>query len=239
MKKTIIMLFAGVAILSSCDSEKSGARVALNSNIDSVSYALGANFGTNVLRQIKSAGDTILNFDAMVNGFSEALRGQEVAIDDMEGTVIINEYMSKKDVERKEAEKAAFAENLSIGKAFLDENRTKEGVIETASGLQYKVITLGTGELPIDGDIVRINYEGTTLDGEIFDSSYERGEPIVYSINGFIAGWTEALKLMPVGSKYILYVPTEIAYNENPPPGSNIEPYSTLVFTVELLGIEK
>ncbi len=239
MKKTIIMLFAGVAILSSCNSQKSDARVALNSNIDSVSYALGANFGTNVLRQIKSAGDTLLNFDAMVNGFSEALRDQEVAITDIDGTVIINAYMSQKDAERKEAEKAAFSENLSIGQAFLAQNRTKEGIIETASGLQYKVITQGTGETPIDGDVVKINYEGTTIDGEIFESSYERGEPIVYSINGFIAGWTEALKLMPIGSKYILYIPTEIAYNENPPPGSNIEPYSTLIFTVELLGIEK
>jgi len=239
MKKTIIMLFAGAAILSSCNNEKSNARVALNSNIDSVSYALGANFGTNVLRQVKSAGDTLLNFDAMVNGFSEALRDQEVAIDDIQGTVIINDYMKRKDEERKEAEKTAYAENLNIGKAFLAQNKTKEGVVETASGLQYKVITQGTGELPIDGDVVKINYEGTTIDGEVFESSYERGEPIVYSINGFIAGWTEGLKLMPVGSKYILYIPTEIAYNENPPPGSNIEPYSTLVFTVELLGIEK
>jgi FKBP-type peptidyl-prolyl cis-trans isomerase len=239
MKKIIITLFSGIFLLSSCDNNKSNARVELNSNVDSVSYALGANFGSNVLRQIKSAGDTLLNYDAMVNGFAEALKGQEVAIDDTEGTVIINAYMKQKDAERKEAEKEVFAKNISEGEAFLAENKNREGVIETESGLQYEVITLGSGELPLDGDVVKINYEGKLLNGEVFQSSYEQGEPIVYNINGFIPGWTEGLKLMPVGSKFMLYIPYNLAYNENPPPGSNIEPFSTLIFTVELLGIEK
>lgn len=239
MKKIIITLFAGIFLLSSCDNNKSNARVELNSNVDSVSYALGANFGSNVLRQIKSAGDTLLNYDAMVSGFAEALKDQEVAIDDTEGSVIINAYMKQKDAERKEAEKEVFAKNISEGEAFFAENKNIEGVIETESGLQYKVITMGTGELPLDGDVVKINYEGTLLNGEIFQSSYEQGEPIVYNINGFIPGWTEGLKLMPVGSKFMLYIPYNLAYNENPPPGSIIEPFSSLIFTVELLGIEK
>ena len=111
--------------------------------------------------------------------------------------------------------------------------------METESGLQYIVVTKGDGELPIDGDRVNVNYEGTLLNGEVFDSSYERGAPIEFDINRVIPGWTEGLKLMPVGSKYVFYIPSQLAYAANPPPNSSIEPYSTLVFTVELLGIVK
>ena len=114
----------------------------------------------------------------------------------------------------------------------------EEGIIETASGLQYEVITMGDGAMPIDGDIVEIHYEGSLLDGNIFDSSYERGRTSENSVNGFIPGFTEGLKLMPKGSKFKLYIPYNLAYGENPRPGSGIEPYSSLIFTLELIDIK-
>lgn len=233
------MLFTGLIILSSCNNETGTGSVEITDNLDSVSYALGSNFGSNVLRQVESAGDTTLNYNAMVAGFSEALRGEDLLVDELTGTQIINEYMRAKDEERKVADQEKFSNNISLSEAFFEQNKNKEGVIETETGLQYEVVTLGEGEFPIDGDRVRVNYEGTTLNGEIFDSSYERGESTVFGINRVIPGWTEGLKLMPVGSKYIFYIPYELAYNDNPPPGTIIEPYGSLVFTVELIGIEK
>ena len=234
-----MMLFTGLIILSSCNNENGTGSKEITNNRDSVSYALGANFGTNVLRQVESAGDTSLNYDAMVVGFSEALKSKDLLIDDLTGTQIINEYMRTKDEERRSTEQEKFSDNMSLSDAFFEQNKNKEGVIETESGLQYEVVTLGEGEFPLDGDRVSVNYEGTTLNGEVFDSSYERGESMVFGINRVIQGWTEGLKLMPVGSKYIFYIPYELAYNDNPPPGTIIEPYGSLIFTVELIGIEK
>jgi len=239
MKKTIIMLFAGVALLSSCNTENTNTSTELTNQVDSVSYALGANFGGNVLRQVRSAGDTALNYAAMTAGFSEALNENNLLIDETSGSQIINEYMRMKDEERRAVEKEKFSVNIDASKAFFDENRNNEGVQETASGLQYKVLTEGTGEKPMNGDRIKVHYEGTTLSGEVFDSSYERGEPTVFGINQVIPGWTEGLQLMSEGSKYILYIPYEMAYNDNPPPGTSIEPFGSLIFTVELISIEK
>ena len=183
MKKTIMMLFTGLIILSSCNTENGNATTDITNNVDSVSYALGANFGSNVLRQVESAGDTTLNYDAMVSGFSEALKEKDLLVDELTGTRIINEYMRSKDEERKAADQDKFSENVSLSEAFFGQNKNKEGVIETESGLQYEVVTLGEGELPLDGDRVSVNYEGTTLNGEVFDSSYERGESAIFGIN--------------------------------------------------------
>jgi FKBP-type peptidyl-prolyl cis-trans isomerase FkpA/FKBP-type peptidyl-prolyl cis-trans isomerase FklB len=239
MKKTIFMLFAAAALMSSCNSTNQSSNVALENTIDSVSYAIGANLGSNILRQIESAGDTNLSYAAMVKGFTQGLNSELLEIDETEGTVIINSYMKEKDAERREAEKAAFSANIEVGEAFLAENAQREGVIVTESGLQYEIVEEGTGESPIDGDRVKVNYEGTLIDGQVFDSSYERGEPISFDINRVIPGWTEGLKLMPSGSTFMLYIPSNLGYGENPPPNSIIEPFSTLVFKVELLEIEK
>lgn len=240
MKKTIFMLFAAAAtIVSSCNTSNQSSNVQLENTIDSVSYAIGANLGSNILRQIESAGDTNLSYAAMIKGFSQGLNSEILEIDETEGTAIINTYMQEKDAERREAEKAAFSVNLEAGEAFLSENAQREGVFTTETGLQYEIIEEGNGEKPIDGDRVKVNYEGTLIDGQVFDSSYERGEPITFDINRVIPGWTEGLKLMPVGSTFMLYIPSNLGYGENPPPGSIIEPYSTLVFKVELLEIEK
>jgi FKBP-type peptidyl-prolyl cis-trans isomerase len=239
MKKTIFMLFAAGALFASCDNNNNASTAKLENNNDSVSYAIGANIGSNILRQMEQNGDTALNHAAIIQGFVQGINSEDLSITEEMGTTLINDYMTEKDAERREAEMAAFAANIEISEAFFAENAEKEGVIETPSGLQYEVITKGTGQLPIDGDKVRVNYEGSLLDGQVFDSSYDKGQPLEIGINRVIPGWTEGLKLMPVGSTYIFYIPSDLAYGENPPPNTIIQPYSTLVFKVELLDIVK
>ena len=131
-----------------------------------------------------------------------------------------------------------YADNKTAGEKFLEENKTKEGVVTTPSGLQYKIITKGTGEIPADSSKVKVNYKGTLIDGTEFDSSYKRNEPATFRANQVIKGWTEALTMMPVGSKWELYIPQELAYGARE-TGGQIKPFSTLIFEVELVEIEK
>ncbi len=138
--------------------------------------------------------------------------------------------------EKANAEK--YADNKAAGEKFLAENKTKEGVVTTPSGLQYKIITKGNGAIPADSSKVKVNYKGTLIDGTEFDSSYKRNEPATFRANQVIKGWTEALTMMPVGSKWELYIPYELAYGTRE-TGGQIKPYSMLIFEVELLGIEK
>lgn len=130
-----------------------------------------------------------------------------------------------------------FAENKAAGAQFLADNKLKEGVVTTPSGLQYRIITKGTGPIPTDGSVVRVNYVGRLIDGTEFDSSYKRGEPAVFGVDQVIKGWTEALKMMPVGSKWELFIPEDLGYGAN--ASGQIQPFSTLIFEVELLGIEQ
>ena len=152
-----------------------------------------------------------------------------------EAQVLIQKMMES--IKGKAAEKK-YADNKAAGEKFLAENKTKEGVKTTASGLQYKVITEGKGEIPADTCKVKVNYKGTLIDGTEFDSSYKRNEPSTFRANQVIKGWTEALTMMPVGSKWELYIPQELAYGARE-SGNQIKPFSTLIFEVELLGIEK
>lgn len=138
--------------------------------------------------------------------------------------------------EKANAEK--YADNKAAGEKFLAENKAKEGVVTTPSGLQYKIITKGNGVIPADSSKVKVNYKGTLIDGTEFDSSYKRNEPATFRANQVIKGWTEALTMMPVGSKWELYIPYDLAYGTRE-TGGQIKPYSTLIFEVELLGIEK
>ena len=131
-----------------------------------------------------------------------------------------------------------YADNKAAGEKFLAENKAKEGVVTTPSGLQYKIITKGNGAVPADSSKVKVNYKGTLIDGTEFDSSYKRNEPATFRANQVIKGWTEALTMMPVGSKWELYIPYDLAYGSRE-TGSQIKPFSTLIFEVELLGIEK
>lgn len=176
-----------------------------------------------------------LNKEAILLGLTNAIKKQPLLIPNSNEMVQarINALQEKE----QEAKKAASAEIITKGDKFMAENATKKGVVTLPSGLQYKVITQGTGAIPTAGDRVKVNYHGTLIDGKVFDSSVDRGEPITFGVTQVIPGWTEALQMMPVGSKWILYVPYNLAYGDR--DGGPIPAYSNLIFEVELLDIEK
>ena len=238
MKKAIIILAAIILTVSACNNGNKGAKVTLTNEKDSVSYAIGIEQGMRLVKGLETFPDT-LNFEAIISGFAESMRGGEVLFGEETGREILTSYMEAQQEKDQANQKVEFAGNLEEGNKFLAQNATEPGVIVTASGLQYKVIEEGNGSKPIEGDKVKVNYEGKLINGTTFDSSYERGEPIEFSINQVIKGWTEALKLMPVGSTYMVYVPQDLAYGENVRPGGPIEPFSTLIFKIELLDIVK
>lgn len=193
-----------------------------------ISYALGANVG----ESFKSNGIEI-DFNAFKDGFLAGMEGNNKFTPDEMNAIFqqLNQMIQSKQSAGAEAEKAK-------GQKFLDENKFKEGVITLPSGLQYKVITMGTGEKPSATDVVKVHYHGTTIDGTVFDSSVQRGEPISFGLNQVIPGWTEGVQLMPIGSKFIFYIPSHLAYGDQGAGGA-IKPGATLIFEVELLGIEK
>lgn len=197
----------------------------LTNEMDSFSYALGMNIASS----FKGAGITELNFDIFKEAIKHVLVDNHVNFDGETANAIVNNYVAK--IKAEEAAKQSIA-----GTEFLAKNATKPGVITLPSGLQYKVIKQGTGPKPVDGQKVTTHYKGTLIDGKVFDSSYDRGQPTSFGVNQVIPGWTEALKLMPVGSKWELYIPYNLAYGERA-MGANIPAYSTLIFEVELLEI--
>ncbi len=194
--------------------------------MDSVSYALGVLFATNM----KSEGMNEINSDALASGFA-AVMNDNATMEAEEADALVRTAMT---AVKEEASKAAKAE----GEAFLAENAKNDGINVTESGLQYRHETEGTGENPGPTDKVTVHYKGTLLDGTEFDSSYKRGEPISFPLNGVIPGWTEGLQLMKVGGKTTFYIPQELAYGARPNPGGPIPPYAALIFEVELLGVE-
>ncbi|WP_418697143.1 FKBP-type peptidyl-prolyl cis-trans isomerase [Bacteroides sp.] len=171
----------------------------------------------------------------MLAGFVAGVAGKGGIMD----MAAAQEYMrTQMDAVKEKANAAKYADNKAAGEKFLAENKTKEGVVTTPSGLQYKIITKGNGAIPADSSTVKVNYKGTLIDGTEFDSSDKHGGSATFQANRVITGWTEALTMMPVGSKWELYVPSELAYGSKE-TGGPIKPYSTLIFEVELLGIEK
>ena len=199
---------------------------------DKASYSIGYDIGTTFKKQ-----NIELNTDAFIAGMKEGLSGKEASMtkEDREKTL---EAFQKEMMEKQAAaSKEAASKNLAEGEKFLAENKKKEGVKTTASGLQYKVLKEGTGPTPKETDTVVTNYRGTLLDGTEFDSSYKRNEPASFPVNRVIKGWTEALQLMKVGSKYQLFIPAGLAYGERG-AGRDIGPNATLIFEVELLSIK-
>ena len=194
---------------------------------DKASYAIGLNFGFNFKRQ-----NVDLNSDAFAAGFKDAMTGRNplMSEQDVRETMLAFE----KDMQQKQTEAAQ--KNASAAEKFFAENKSKEGVKTTASGLQYKVMKEGNGAQPKSSDTVTVNYRGTLLDGTEFDSSYKRGQPATFAVGGVIKGWTEALQLMKVGSKYQLFIPANLAYGEQGRPG--IPPNSILIFEVELMDVK-
>jgi FKBP-type peptidyl-prolyl cis-trans isomerase FklB len=224
MKRLILILAAFSLVLPLFGQEKSSP---FKDQKDKVSYSLGLNIGFNLGRQ-----NVPINPDALVAGIKDAIAGKPQLTPDQ-----IKETMTafEKDMEQKQ--KAAADKNTSEGTKFLEENKKKEGVKTTASGLQYKVVKEGTGAQPKPNDTVTVNYRGTLISGTEFDSSYKRGEPATFPVNGVIKGWTEALQLMKAGSKYQLFIPPNLAYGDRA-VGPDISPNSTLIFEVELMDVK-
>ena len=232
MKKVSVLAAAAAVTLGmffiSCGSK---TNVSLKSDVDSVSYAIGVSTGLGYKENLKTLPGGEVNVDALIAGFIQAIKGDSTKMN-MEQA---REYMQKYFVEAsaKEANKTK-----EEGEKFLAENKKKSGVITTESGLQYQVITEGTGAKPTAEDHVKVHYTGTLLDGTKFDSSVDRGEPAEFPVSQVIKGWTEGLQLMPVGSKYIFWIPSDLAYGDRG-AGQMIKPNSTLKFEVELLEIVK
>jgi FKBP-type peptidyl-prolyl cis-trans isomerase len=172
----------------------------------------------------------------LARGIRDAMGGGKTLLTDDEAQAAIMAVQTEVRKQQQEKAQEAGAANKKQGDAFLADNKTKEGVVTLPSGLQYKILTAGTGPKPTASDSVVCNYRGTFIDGKEFDSSYKRGQPATFPVTGVIKGWTEALELMPVGSKWQLFVPSDLAYGDAGRPG--IEPSSTLIFEVELLSIE-
>ena len=194
--------------------------------MDKISYALGLSMGQNLM----SSGVESLNYQDLAAGIEDVLTHQQPKISYQEAQQVLNTFFQE--LEQKIAG-AAKAE----GEKFLAENAKREGVKVTASGLQYEILEPSLGQKPKATDTVRVHYEGTLIDGTVFDSSYRRGESITFPLNGVIKGWTEGLQLMSIGSKYKFFIPYQLAYGERG-AGQSIPPYAALIFTVELLGIE-
>jgi len=193
--------------------------------LDSASYA----FGTSMASSLKNDGVKNLNYDLLVKGLKDAFGGQ---------TPLLTQEASQKAIGNlfKSLSQQKFGPAIAEGKAFLESNKTKPGVQTTASGIQYLVLTQGTGIKPKATDTVLVNYKGTLLNGKQFDSSYDRKEPLSLSLDRVIPGWTEGMQLMPVGSKYRFFIPYHLAYGERG-AGQDIPPYSTLIFEIELLKV--
>jgi len=199
--------------------------VALPDTVRKVSYAIGTLMANN----LKSQGGDSLQVDAISQGFKDVYAGDSLRINQAEGMQLVQAYMQKKAFEKVAKEKTA-------NELFLANNKKNEGVVTTASGLQYKVISSGKGKMPKASDNVTVHYTGRLIDGSVFDSSRERNEPATFKVDGVIEGWTEALQLMHEGDKWTIFIPASIAYGEQG-AGSQIPPYATLIFDVELIKV--
>jgi FKBP-type peptidyl-prolyl cis-trans isomerase FklB len=202
------------------------------------SYAIGVNVGSELKAQ-QTAQELDLDAKTVIAGITDALGGKPALTqEEVRDTLTKLEKDLQAKAEAEAAKHSDGAKNLKDGEAFLAANAKKEGIKTTASGLQYKVIKSGTGATPKATDTVKVHYHGTLIDGTVFDSSVQRGEPVTFPVGRVIAGWTEALRLMKVGDKWQLFIPAKLAYDEQSRP-PKIGPNSTLLFEVELLGIEK
>ncbi len=212
---------------------KSAAPLTLKTEKEKFSYALGMRMGASLKKQDVPVDPAIL-----ARGLKDALAGGKTLLTEEEGQAALTEMQN--DVRKKQQEKMqeTGAANKKEGETFLAANKAKDGVVTLPSGLQYKIVTAGTGAKPAATDTVVCNYRGTLIDGKEFDSSYKRGQPATFPVSGVIKGWTEALQLMPVGSKWQLFVPADLAYGDRG-AGPDIGPDSTLIFEVELLSIQE
>ena len=224
------VLFLGIALLScnNNNAQMNEQTVNLEDESQKISYALGISIAGNLKKQ----NFENIDVSALTKAIEESFGEGQALMTEEDANKMLNDYML-------ELQQAKQAVHLNAGRDFLDSNKTKEGVVSLASGLQYKVMTEGAGPMPSASDKVTVHYHGTLIDGTVFDSSVDRGEPASFPVTGVIAGWVEALQLMKVGAKWQLYIPTELAYGANPRPGGDIKPNMALIFDVELLSINQ
>ena len=218
MKKIILSLILIMGI-TSINAQN------LNTEMEKVSYSLGVN----VAKSVKNQGLESIDSEAIAQAFTDVFEGNELKISEQESNIILQDYFGKIAKEAKSA-------NVEAGEKFLAENAKRDGVTTTATGLQYEVLVEGSGDSPKETDQVTVHYHGTLIDGTVFDSSVERGQPATFPVNGVIAGWVEALQLMNPGAKYKLFIPSNLAYGERGAGGS-IGPNATLIFEVELISV--
>jgi FKBP-type peptidyl-prolyl cis-trans isomerase len=217
-------------------TKSAAAAPALTTRKDKFSYALGMNIGNGYKQGLEKQS---VEFDAnlIAQGVKDALSGAKTRLTDEEAKAVLTEVQTEVNKQRQEKLKEASDKNKAEGEAFLAANKSKEGVVTLPSGLQYKILTAGIGPKPTASDQVNCNYRGTLIDGTEFDSSYKRGKPATFGVGQVIKGWTEALQLMPIGSKWQLFIPSSLAYGERGGPGGAIGPNEALIFEVELLSI--
>lgn len=200
--------------------------------MDKVSYALGLGIG----RQLSQMGADNLDIDDFAKAIKDILAGKKPEIDDAEAQTLVKDFFEKQEAKQRAAAAEKFKETKEKGEAYLAENAKKEGVVTLPSGLQYQVIKEGNGRRPKATDKVKCHYEGMLVDGTLFDSSVQRGEPATFPLNGVIKGWTEGLQLMQEGAKYRFFIPYHLGYGENG-AGASIPPFAALVFDVELIEV--
>lgn len=234
MIRTFYLLFVmSVVVLAGCDAKDLDSNtkepsLALESDEDKLSYGVGTNIGSG----LKQQGIPGMNLEAIILGIEDSLGGVESRVPQAELEAVVARLQ-----QREAAKMAALAEeNATKGADFLKTNGEREGVVTTDSGLQYEILQSGNGDSPTSDSVVKTHYHGTLIDGTVFDSSVDRGQPVEFAVDQVIPGWTEALQLMKVGDKWRLYVPAELGYGEYS-PGPSIPPNSTLVFDVELVEI--
>ncbi|WP_341225977.1 FKBP-type peptidyl-prolyl cis-trans isomerase [uncultured Arcticibacterium sp.] len=220
MSKRLSFIITAILLFNTAISK---GQVSLNSELDSLSYAIGVNIGESLKAQ-----NVQPNTEVLIKAIRDILGDQELSISSANSGMFIQHYFQKA------AAKVGNA-NLAAGNAFLEKNKAREGVMTTASGLQYEVLTAGTGEKPLSTQKVKVHYHGTLIDGTVFDSSVERGSPSTFGVTQVIKGWVEGLQLMPVGSKWKFFIPSDLAYG--PRGQGKIGPNSALIFEVELIEI--
>ncbi len=229
LSTAVLLTFAAVACAQQAESKPAKPE----SLHDKASYAIGQNLGSNFKRQ-----GVPVNLDYLIQGLRDGLGDGEPMLTNEEIQATMKEFQQEMMAKQQEMQNAAATKNKAEADEFLAANKARPGVVTTESGLQYEVLTEGTGPKPTSSDQVTVNYKGTLLDGTQFDSSYDRGEPATFPVGGVIPGWIEALQLMPVGSKWKLFIPPDLAYGSRG-AGGVIGPNSALIFEIELLKIEE
>ena len=230
-KKFVFMIAVFIFCSGSQAFAKEADTIPITQN-EKISYALGFNIANNLKK------DFNLNVDLFIKGVKTSLLNKKSLLIEKEMKEVINVFQNQIKVKQMEANKQNLEKNKADGTAFLEKNKKKKDVKTLKSGLQYKVIKKGKGVLPKDNDSIKCHYKGTTIDGKEFDSSYKRNQAAIFGINGVIKGFSEALKLMNVGSKWEIFIPSSLGYGDRG-SGNIIPPGATLIFEIELLGIEK